>query len=738
MSKYFNSGEEYTLADFFSNNNKIIIPDLQRDYCWGVIQGNKELLATEFMSSLIELFNENPSEEFTLGLIYGYELENSGLSGHTHLCDGQQRITTLFLLLGMLNRKTDGKFKQYLISDFELNKDGREPYLQYAIRESTLYFLSDLVCEFFLKDDIKAIDDVKKQDWYFDDYNLDSSIVSMLEALKLIEKKLGEVDNLAAFGDFVVSKLQMLYYDMGTRIQGEETFVVINSTGEPLTPTENLKPRYISQLTDGQEQASELWEEWENFFWLNRAGGGKMKNDTADKGFLEFLRWVMLLNSNKDVFEEVRKGENFNIDKLDAETIQEYFEAVKFAFIDGNIFPNNKDWLAPSKDMNNQIEWFRILPVIEYIKRFGKEDDRNVLRVKRFFKNMAGNSKVSGAIAQMLPQAIKIIKELPSADIADMLRMEGISETLLTAEERLKFTIYKNTTNRNDVEDALWQEEEHKVWNGEIIPILEWSGGVDLDFVLYKKYSTLFSTLFYGEMDQPELDVVRRALLTRELGEYPKRISSNINYTFCWHYSEWKTLIYENSDKFKSFFDELLDKEDIYQILNEMIENNPEGKDYDEFVKIPKLLKYCGQKNIQWIDGKGWILINKERRSGAHANLKSYHLYLDLLKDTSLDANGWQVWFYQLEGSCVVIENKSKDIAIDLFLEEDLQTEDLFKLQFFKRDKPAETQTELADVAKKWQLEWSNSRRYESQASNRASIVQMLYSIVRGVDNMNK
>ena len=31
----FITGETYTLAELFSGNRRIIIPDLQRDYCWG-------------------------------------------------------------------------------------------------------------------------------------------------------------------------------------------------------------------------------------------------------------------------------------------------------------------------------------------------------------------------------------------------------------------------------------------------------------------------------------------------------------------------------------------------------------------------------------------------------------------------------------------------------------------------------------------------------------------------------
>lgn len=31
----FISGNEYNLSQLFGGDNKIVIPDLQRDYCWG-------------------------------------------------------------------------------------------------------------------------------------------------------------------------------------------------------------------------------------------------------------------------------------------------------------------------------------------------------------------------------------------------------------------------------------------------------------------------------------------------------------------------------------------------------------------------------------------------------------------------------------------------------------------------------------------------------------------------------
>ncbi len=37
----FITGETYTLAELFSGERQIIIPDLQRDYCWGSSSNKK-------------------------------------------------------------------------------------------------------------------------------------------------------------------------------------------------------------------------------------------------------------------------------------------------------------------------------------------------------------------------------------------------------------------------------------------------------------------------------------------------------------------------------------------------------------------------------------------------------------------------------------------------------------------------------------------------------------------------
>lgn len=409
------SGHEYTLKQLFHGKNRIIIPDLQRDYCWGDKAWDKDAenyteLVSGFTDSLLSFFYDKPNkpdEKLTLGLIYGYENPLYNIQ----LCDGQQRITTLFLILGMINRVTDNAFQQLLISDSEL-EDDKEPYLLYSIRESTLYFLSDLVCEFFMKKDI-AIQDIKKQEWYFKEYDLDASIRSMINAINIIEGKLKGEICWKDFGNFIVNNLQMIYYDMGNRTRGEETFVVINTTGEPLTATENLKPILLGKLDNSKlefpdeknklntetelQYYSRKWEEREEWFWKFR----RSDEQTSDNGLNEFFIWfwqIRLLQEKtwkgknsyelnpKDLFlkkpvidennEENPETESWR-ESIKPETVQRYFNALEKLIEIGKKEEKVKKVFKTIQNEDITFSWFRksnlyvVLPLIAFIEKFG-------------------------------------------------------------------------------------------------------------------------------------------------------------------------------------------------------------------------------------------------------------------------------------------------------------------------------------------------------------------------------
>lgn len=301
------SGKECSLSDLFCGDNKVVIPDLQRDYCWGKdawIKTEKRFadLVSGFVGRLLDLYSETSGRETqTLGLIYGYEQPK----GHIQICDGQQRLTTLFLLLGYVNTKANYVFSDYLMSKEE-REDDYEPRLQYAIRESTLYFLSDLTKEVFIegRSSLEEVLKVYRHDpiqkfpgWYFREYDLDASIQNMLAALGSIDLVAREqsFNDWKGFGNYLLNNLQFLYYDMGTRSRGEETYVVINTTGEPLSPTENIKPIVIGRIADAERKKkySDEWEEREDWFWKNR--GDHKTSDINSYGFLVWYWQIGLL-----------------------------------------------------------------------------------------------------------------------------------------------------------------------------------------------------------------------------------------------------------------------------------------------------------------------------------------------------------------------------------------------------------------------------------------------------------
>jgi len=720
------TGEICTLFGMFSKDNVVIIPDLQRDFCWGTKRGDKELVRDFVRNIVNDGFNKNT--DLSLGLIYGYEAP----IGHIQLCDGQQRITTLFLLLGLINKKSNNAFQSQLISIFELKEDDKEPYLQYSIRESSLYFLSDLVCNFFIAKNDLVVSDIDSQFWYFGDYNLDPSIQSMLNALAIIENEIKDIDA-TSLGKYLVNQLSFIYYDMGNRTNGEETFVVINTTGEPLSTTENLKPLFINaQKIEDRKDCSEKWEEWETWFWKMRTGSGRKENDTADNGFREFLRWITLLKTSEvDDFKKIQESGHFDFDiNVDVDEIDNYFKIVKFLFEESNIFKNNLDWLAPDKkdkNINTQITWFRLLPVIEYVKRFGNENNRNIIRVKTFFKNLSRIDNISKAVGSLLQEAIMIINNMISGDIAEIVKLPKVTTQILTEEEKRKFNIYlANKEIRIQIEDILWKAEEHNIWKGEISPLINWATvNNEFNFNKFKEFNNVFCYLFHETLEYPELDVTRRALLTQDLKNYPRIFRGYTNTSFCWEYSDWQILINDNEVKFGEFLKELIFAPDIDTQLQIMIHEYSPEKDWSEFVKISELLTYCKQKNIQWDSQKGWLLVQGQKTSGAYANLKSYRLYLDLKSAPFWDSTVWSINFYSYEGTCTYFDNELKNIAVDI----NYCGADNYKILVFQRNLHSEAiKNNLQNLANSDNLKW-NGKRYESTFQNKENIIKLLKNI---------
>lgn len=731
MSRYNNTYlKDENLLSLLSLN-KLIVPEIQREYVWGKKENEKVL--TRFLNSLkkgcitcSDCKQAHKIVDINIGFLYSYKPSYVLLDNERYLdeflIDGQQRFTTLFLLLTYLAVK-ENRIKDFLAL-VRFDEISEEINFDYKVRNLTHRFLIDFLNS--LDNNIKTDDvfPIEKQIWFLSDYAMDMTIRAMLGAIRVISNLFN--DDFKYF-DYILTAVRFWHFKTEATSQGEELYITMNSRGEKLAENEEQKAQILNLPAEKLYEWGKKWETWQDFFWKNR---NMEKAHNADRGFNEFVRWIRILESNDST--------------PTPETVEKYFDVIKYLFQKDGVFKNNIAWISPETE-NSQLNLFRLLPVIKFVERFGTDiNERDVLRVKHFFRNIARIDNVSKAVNSLLPETIKIINDLPYADISSICQLDKVSTMVLSAEEKKKFEIYlTNTDKRVEIEDLFWKTEAHMIWKGEILPLIHWATENDVfDLIKFGQYNRTFNLLFHDDLEYSELDITRRALLTRKLHNYPRTFRGNTNYSFCWEYEDWQTLIKDNEKKFGEFLKELFDV-DYEQRLQKMIDNNSDGENYDEFVKMPELLEFCNQKNIQWDnDTSSWTLIEKKYRSGSHANLYVYHLHLELLRKKTWNENKWIQKFWDKDKTCVFFTFHTKHIVIDIYhimteINLDTDTKDIFfQLQLFNRNEAVEDDKKnIENIAVKFNLELKGDR-FTSKRVVKDNILDLLQGIMAEIEEI--
>ena len=168
----FEAGEEVVQLQ------KIAIPLIQRDYAQGRMDGDVNRVRNRFLSALHDAITDKP---ITLDFVYG-DIDEKGVM--TPL-DGQQRLTTLFLLHWYAAKKENVANEE---SEF-LAK------FSYETRYSARYFCAELVkfCPSFNE---KISAEIINQAWFPLDWKKDPTISSMLVMLDAINDKFKDVEDI--------------------------------------------------------------------------------------------------------------------------------------------------------------------------------------------------------------------------------------------------------------------------------------------------------------------------------------------------------------------------------------------------------------------------------------------------------------------------------------------------------------------------------------------------------------
>ena len=258
--------------------NKIVIPIIQRDYAQGRENPDVNRVRTRFLSSLYDAITDHP---ITLDFVYG-DVDGNGIM--TPL-DGQQRLTTLFLLHWYAAKKENIPEDEW---QFLYN-------FSYETRYSARYFCKDLVG--FNPDFSESLkSQIINQSWFPLDWKKDPTISSMLTMLDAIAVKFADLDNIwQRLKNGAITFYFLPIKDMGLT---DELYIKMNSRGKPLTQFEHFKAeleRCIRALDNdvADRVLSKIDRTWTDLLWQYRnSGNGTEDDNITDDEFLRYFKFI--------------------------------------------------------------------------------------------------------------------------------------------------------------------------------------------------------------------------------------------------------------------------------------------------------------------------------------------------------------------------------------------------------------------------------------------------------------
>ena len=610
---------------------KIIIPLIQRDYAQG---REKEKNKAE---KFLEAIKNGCNSKLNLDFVYGKRDKEKKIFIPL---DGQQRLTTLFLIHWYLSLENDYKLE---LSNFS-----------YEVRSSSKDFLEELTkndnWKNFTRKNIKT--QVENSNWFFLSWKKDLTVVSLLKMLDLIEKFFENED---------INKLnnitfEILYLDEFNLT--DELYVKMNARGKPLTLFENFKAEfesYIEKTGDNEEvipNKASFDNEWLNIFWnlaKKKVEEKQINIDEAPK-LADEMFYNFFYNMTFNFYLE-KQDKFIKINNKEYSIINEFIK-------DNDIFSFYKDVYSDTNKTTVIINILNKLQIDEtfetfvnniYISQWDRArfhalqlayiydlDEKEFNRWKRVSFNLINNQLI-----QSPDDLIKTIKSLNSfieksnKDIYEHIKKDYKVIDYFTQkdEESLKAKLILENQNW---EEEIVKAECHWYLDGQIGFLLEFAENNLEKFVMYRdKFVKIWDSAKNEEKTITDNQIlIYQALLVKGdyfingYSEYKNRIFCSFAPALRTKFDNWRKLF--NSEN-KKYLKELLDdNRNLKEIINEF--NNTNDWRYG-FIKYPEILKYCKQYQIRMKSEKEILLLSKERVYGEHAEYYTYWLKFELEKE---------------------------------------------------------------------------------------------------------
>lgn len=266
-------------AEVGMNLNQVEIPLIQRDYAQGRQNTSVDEIRDRFLEVLVESLSGSEPRSVNLDFIYGEAKD--GVLGPL---DGQQRLTTLFLLHWYLASRAGRIGDELGWKNFS-----------YATRPSARLFCERLAQHGLPNDQLAPGTWVQDQAWYLFVWRHDPTIQGMIVMLDAIHRHFVGVNASVAWERLIdqdnpaITFLLLPLSEMGS---ASELYIKMNSRGKPLTEFENFKARFeklIENSSRSAEFAKNIDGVWSELLWEHRDDA----DVTVDDEFMRYVEFVI-------------------------------------------------------------------------------------------------------------------------------------------------------------------------------------------------------------------------------------------------------------------------------------------------------------------------------------------------------------------------------------------------------------------------------------------------------------
>lgn len=320
-------------------NNKIVVPKIQRDYAQGRLDNKVSEIRNNFLTSIFEVLTAKDGTPLLLDFIYGSTQNNL----FTPL-DGQQRLTTLFLLHWYFIPES----KKSLL--FKVDGNSCYSLFSYETRISSKDFCNALVVNSFnylnslliqenatnINSPKKLSDIIKNQSWFLWSWRKDPTVKAMLVMLDEIEARVKQIDldaQNSIWEQLEKGKIIFHLLPLEQFALTDELYLKMNARGKELSPFDIFKSSLEEQmqLNEVSEEIQNKWKSnidsnWIDLFWNKLAKNNIGDNtsseeqkrivESVEKGFLIFFKRLIGLYFAENVSNLNYDLKDINIQRL--------------------------------------------------------------------------------------------------------------------------------------------------------------------------------------------------------------------------------------------------------------------------------------------------------------------------------------------------------------------------------------------------------------------------------------